>query len=111
MLAAGEGENTPVSGWTPWHSCGRQHGRRRSILLPARLCEPRLPWDADATATPFQGIARDVSVDLGGTWVSCGIGAQFTASSRLSFYGMLERSNGSDYQDDYRCSVGARCIF
>ena len=56
-------------------------------------------------------MARDVSVDLGGTWVSCGIGAQFTASSRLSFYGMLERSNGSDYQDDYRCSVGARCIF
>ena len=67
--------------------------------------------DADATATPFQGMARDVSVDLGGTWVSCGIGAQFTASSRLSFYGMLERSNGCDYQDDYRCSVGARCIF
>ena len=67
--------------------------------------------DADATATPAQGMARDVSVDLGGTWVSCGIGAQFTASSRLSFYGMLERSNGSDYQDDYRCSVGARCIF
>lgn len=67
--------------------------------------------DADATATPAQGMARDVSVDLGGTWVSYGIGAQFTASSRLSFYGMLERSNGSDYQDDYRYSVGARYIF
>lgn len=67
--------------------------------------------DADATATPAQGMARDVSVDLGGTWVSYGIGAQFTASSRLSFYGMLERSNGSDYQDDYRYNVGARYIF
>ncbi len=49
--------------------------------------------------------------DLGGTWVSYGIGAQFNTDADLNFYGMLERSHGNDYTDSYRYSVGMRYVF
>lgn len=51
-------------------------------------------------------VSRDLSVDIGGTWVSYGIGAQFNTTKNLNFYGTLERANGSEYQEDYRYSVG-----
>lgn len=60
----------------------------------------------DGTATLRQGLARDVNVDIGGTWFAYGIGAEFDMKKNVSFYGMLERSSGSDYQDDYRYGVG-----
>lgn len=50
--------------------------------------------DADFTAT--SGASRDFSVDLSGTWVS---------------YGVFERSNGSEYDEDYRYCVGMRYAF
>lgn len=37
---------------------------------------------------------------------SYGVGAQFNTSANLNFYGTLERSNGSTYQEDYRYSIG-----
>lgn len=49
--------------------------------------------------------------DLGGTWVSYGIGAQFNTDADLNFYGMLERSHGNDYADSYHYSVGMRYVF
>lgn len=49
--------------------------------------------------------------DLGGTWVSYGIGAQFNTDADLNFYGTLERSHGNDYTDSYRYSVGMRYVF
>lgn len=61
--------------------------------------------DADYTAS-LGIVSRDLSVDIGGTWVSYGIGAQFNTSKNLNFYGTLERANGSEYQEDYRYSVG-----
>ena len=61
--------------------------------------------DADYTAS-LGSASRDLSVDIGGTWVSYGIGAQFNTSKNLNFYGTLERANGSEYQEDYRYSVG-----
>ena len=61
--------------------------------------------DADYTAS-LDSASRDLSVDIGGTWVSYGIGAQFNTSKNLNFYGTLERANGSEYQEDYRYSVG-----
>ncbi|WP_443743731.1 autotransporter outer membrane beta-barrel domain-containing protein [Sutterella sp.] len=61
--------------------------------------------DADFTAK--HGTAsRDFSYDLGTTWYSYGVGAQFNTSKNLNFYGTLERANGSEYQEDYRYSVG-----
>lgn len=67
--------------------------------------------DADATARPSAGLARSISTDLGGTWVSYGLGMQFEAGQNLSIYGSLDRANGSDYQEDYRYSVGVRYIW
>uniref|UniRef100_UPI0039676446 autotransporter outer membrane beta-barrel domain-containing protein n=1 Tax=Sutterella wadsworthensis TaxID=40545 RepID=UPI0039676446 len=61
--------------------------------------------DADYTAS-LDSASRDLSVDIGGTWVSYGIGAQFNTTKNLNFYGTLERANGSEYQEDYRYSVG-----
>lgn len=61
--------------------------------------------DADYTAS-LGSVSRDLSVDIGGTWVSYGIGAQFNTTKNLNFYGTLERANGSEYQEDYRYSVG-----
>lgn len=67
--------------------------------------------DADATARPSAGLARGISTDLGGTWVSYGLGMQFEAGQNLSIYGSLDRANGSDYQEDYRYSVGVRYVW
>ena len=61
--------------------------------------------DADYSAS-YNGDTRNFGVDIGGTWVSYGVGAQFNTSANLNFYGTLERSNGSEYQEDYRYSVG-----
>ena len=62
--------------------------------------------DVDATVTPAAGVARKLSDSLDSTWVSYGLGAQFDTSKNLSFYGVLERSSGSDYAEDFKYSVG-----
>lgn len=67
--------------------------------------------DVDATVTPAAGVARKLSDSLGSTWVSYGLGAQFDTSKNLSFYGVLERSSGSDYAEDFKYSVGMRWNF
>lgn len=67
--------------------------------------------DADATATSRWGHSELIRTDLGGTWTSYGLGAQFSLANGLNFYGMLERSSGSDYEEDYRYSVGASYRF
>ena len=51
------------------------------------------------------------SSELDGTWVSYGLGVQFSATDALSVYGSLSRAAGDDYQDDYRYSVGLRYVF
>lgn len=62
--------------------------------------------DADYKASYGTKAPRDLSVDIGGTWYSYGVGAQFNTTKNLNYYGTLERSNGTDYQEDYRYSVG-----
>uniref|UniRef100_UPI00266C4785 autotransporter outer membrane beta-barrel domain-containing protein n=1 Tax=uncultured Sutterella sp. TaxID=286133 RepID=UPI00266C4785 len=42
---------------------------------------------------------------------SYGVGAQFNMSESWSFYGSLTRANGSDYQENYKYSVGTRFVF
>lgn len=51
------------------------------------------------------------SSELDGTWVSYGLGVQFSATDALSVYGSLSRADGDDYQDNYRYSVGLRYVF
>lgn len=66
--------------------------------------------DADSEAR-LGDIARDLNVDVGGTWVSYGVGGQFNTTDKLSFYGTLEKSSGSEYSEDYRYSVGMRYVW
>lgn len=66
--------------------------------------------DADSEAR-LGDIARDLNVDVGGTWVSYGVGGQFNTTDNLSFYGTLEKSSGSEYSEDYRYSVGMRYVW
>lgn len=66
--------------------------------------------DADSEAR-LGDIARNLNVDVGGTWVSYGVGGQFNTTDKLSFYGTLEKSSGSEYSEDYRYSVGMRYVW
>ena len=66
--------------------------------------------DSEFTAT-LGKVKHHQEIDAGGTWVSYGIGAQFNATSNLNFYGSLERSSGSDYEEDYRYNIGLRLSF
>lgn len=67
--------------------------------------------NADSSAAPSVGAARRIDVDLGGTWTSFGVGAQFVLENSMTFYGMIERANSSEYDEDYRYSVGMRYAF
>lgn len=80
-----------------------------SVYLHASLNHDFL-GDADSKLSRG-GAPISSNVDLGGTWFSYGVGAQFNAGKSWSFYGTLERSNGSEYSEDYRYSVGARYEF
>ena len=62
--------------------------------------------ESEATATRGDAAPQKLSEDLGGTWVSYGFGAQLNVKENWSFYGSLTRANGSDYQENYRYSVG-----
>ncbi len=66
--------------------------------------------DADYTARVGNGTVRNLTNDLGGTWFTYGIGADY-AVGNMNFYGTLERSNGSDFQQDLKYSVGASWRF
>ncbi len=64
-------------------------------------------FKGETDANTYQGVERrHIEEDLGGTWVSYGVGAQFNVNDNWSFYGSLTRANGSDYQENYRYSVG-----
>lgn len=67
--------------------------------------------ETEATASQGANASQRLAGDLGGTWVSYGIGAQFNALDNLAFYGSLTRANGSDYQENFRYSVGVRYVW
>jgi serine protease pic autotransporter len=83
---------------------------RGSVYLTASVNHDFL-GDTEATASKAGAQDQKLKEDLGGTWFSYGIGAQFNTTNNLSFYGSLTRANGSDYQEDYHYSVGARYVF
>ncbi|MDO4936749.1 MAG: autotransporter outer membrane beta-barrel domain-containing protein [Sutterellaceae bacterium] len=81
-----------------------------SVYLTASVNHEFL-GETKATATQGANAAQHLTEDLDGTWVSYGVGAQFNATDRMSFYGSLTRANGSDYQENYRYSVGMRYVW
>lgn len=67
--------------------------------------------ETEATASQGANASQRLAEDLGGTWVSYEIGAQFNVLDNLAFYGSLTRANGSDYQENFRYSVGVRYVW
>ena len=67
--------------------------------------------DADGTAT--KGSYRPVSLDedLGGGWVTYGIGGQFRLGQSTYAYGELERSSGGDVENPWAFNLGLRHLF
>lgn len=64
--------------------------------------------DTEATATKAGAMDQTLKEDLGTTWFSYGVGFQYDTDKNFNIYGSLTKANGSDYQDDYRYSVGVR---
>lgn len=66
--------------------------------------------DADGTATKGDNRAT-LCEDLGGGWVSYGVGAQFKIGNNAFAYGELERTSGGDVRNPYLFNVGFRYNF
>lgn len=66
--------------------------------------------DADGTASKGS-LRQDISEDLGGGWVTYGIGAQFRLGDQAYAYGELERASGGDVVNPYLFNVGLRWNF
>lgn len=66
--------------------------------------------DADGTASK-RGVQTSLGEDLGGSWVSYGIGAQFRLGDNAFAYGELERTSGGEVDNPYLFNVGFRYNF
>lgn len=66
--------------------------------------------DADGTASK-DGLRQALSQDLGGGWVTYGVGAQIMLGDSAYFYGELERTSGGDIDNPYLFSAGVRLTF
>ena len=67
--------------------------------------------EADATATKVGVRSVNLDEDLGGGWVTYGLGGQFRLSERSFAYGELQRSAGGDVENPWAFNVGFRHVF
>lgn len=56
-------------------------------------------------------VTSDLSEDLGGGWVTYGVGTQFQLGKQAYVYGELERTSGGDVENPYLFNVGLRWNF
>ena len=69
-------------------------------------------WMGDADGAASQnGISANMNEDLGGGWVTYGIGAQFMMGESAYLYGEVERTSGGDIDNPYLFSAGFRMTF
>ncbi len=66
--------------------------------------------DADGMASK-DGMRTSLSEDLGGGWVTYGIGGQLRLGQSIFAYGELERSTGGDVENPWAFNVGVRYLF
>lgn len=66
--------------------------------------------EIDGTAANDKAI-ESMYVDLGGTWVTYGVGAQFNCTDSLSVWANVDRSNGGDVSTHYMMNAGLRYVF
>ena len=66
--------------------------------------------EVDGTASKA-GLADSMYVDLGGTWVTYGIGTQFNFTENLSVWGNIDRTTGGEVSTHYMMNAGLRYVF
>ena len=66
--------------------------------------------EAEGTASQ-NGLRASLDEDLGGGWVTYGIGGQFRLGESTFAYGELERSTGGDVDNPWAFNVGLRHLF
>lgn len=66
--------------------------------------------EADGTASQ-NGLRASLDEDLGGGWVTYGIGGQFRLGESTFAYGELERSTGGDVDNPWAFNIGVRHLF
>ena len=67
--------------------------------------------DADAKAMKGSSVPVSLDEDLGGGWVTYGIGGQFRLGKSSYAFGELERSTGGDVENPWAFNVGYRYLF
>ena len=66
--------------------------------------------EVDGTAANDKAM-QSMYVDLGGTWVTYGVGAQFNFTDNLSVWGNVDRSTGGEVSTHYMMNAGLRYTF
>lgn len=66
--------------------------------------------EADGTASKDQ-VRASLDEDLGGGWVTYGIGSQLHLGERTFAYGEIERSTGGDVENPWAFNIGFRHLF
>ena len=66
--------------------------------------------EIDGTASKGT-LADNMYVDLGGTWFTYGVGAQFDVTKNLSFWGNIDRTTGGEVSTNYMMNAGLRYVF
>lgn len=66
--------------------------------------------EIDGTASKAD-LAESMYVDLGGTWVTYGVGTQFNITDKLSVWGNVDRTTGGEVSTNYMMNAGLRYVF
>ena len=66
--------------------------------------------EVDGTASNDKAI-QNMYVDLGGTWVTYGVGTQFNFTDNLSVWGNVDRTTGGEVSTHYMMNAGLRYTF
>lgn len=66
--------------------------------------------EIDGTASKGT-LSNSMYVDLGGTWFTYGVGAQFDVTKNLSFWGNIDRTTGGEVSTNYMMNAGLRYVF
>lgn len=66
--------------------------------------------EIDGTASKAD-LAESMYVDLGGTWITYGVGTQFNVTDNLSVWGNVDRTTGGEVSTNYMMNAGLRYVF
>lgn len=90
---------------------GANFAENRGTVYLTTSVNHEFQGETEAMASRAEAADQHLNETLDGTWFSYGLGAQFNVTDSWSFYGSLTRANGSDYQENYRYSIGTYFAF